>query len=219
MRTPKIEAMQGAITWLNDYINNGKNSKLPSTRAILAQIRPIEFQPLDTSEIDSNAWIAGFTDHDGNFSINIHQRSNNNATRVLLSYRLEINQNYHRADSEGTKASFFAIMSKLAMYLSVNVYSRSRILNEKEFFSFTVVAGNRESRLKLINYLNKFPLMSSKYLDYKDWVYVLELQAANSLTTSYLDKAIKVRTDFNSTRTTYTWDHLKNCYLDIHPTK
>jgi len=104
-------------------------------------------------------------------------------------------------------------MSKLAEYLGVNVYSRSRTVKDKDFFSFTVVSHNRDSRLNLINYFNKFPLLSSKYLDYKDWVYILELQKANSLTTSYLDKALKIRTDYNSTRTTYTWNHLKNCYL------
>jgi hypothetical protein len=56
-------------------------------------------------------------------------------------------------------------------------------------------------------------LISSKYLDFIDWLDILELQNANPLTSSYLDKAIKVRTDFNSTRTTFTWHHLRNCYL------
>lgn len=213
MRTPKIEALQRSITWFNDYITRTQNSQLPSTISVLSQIKTIEFKPLDTSEIDSNSWLAGFTDADGNFSINIHKRTNKNTTRVLLSFRIEVNQNYHRADSDGIKASFFTIMSKLSMYLGVSIYSRSRIKDDKEFFSFTVVSQNKESHSKLIHYFNRFSLLSSKYLDYKDWVYVLELQKANSLTTSYLDKAIKVRTDFNSTRTTYTWNHLKNCYL------
>jgi hypothetical protein len=28
-----------------------------------------------------------------------------------------------------------------------------------------------------------------------------------------LDEAINIRKDFNSTRTTYNWSHLKNCYF------
>lgn len=203
MRTPKIEALERTITWFNNYIINNQNSKLPSTISILSKISTIKFKPLDNSAIESNSWFAGFSDADGNFSINIHQRPNKNSTRVQLSYRLEIKQNYHRADSEGVKASFFTIMSKLAKYLGVNVYSRSRTLNNKEFFSFTIMSHNRNSHLSLISYFNKFPLLSSKFLDYKDWLYVLELQRANPLTTSYLDKAKKIRTDFNSTRTTY----------------
>jgi len=42
----------------------------------------------------------------------------------------------------------------------------------------------------------------------------LGLQKTNSLTISYLEKAINIRKDFNKTRTTFKWDHLKNCYLE-----
>lgn len=55
MRTPKIEAMQRTITWLNNYIQKSKSSKLPSTLNILSKINPIEFKPLDNSEINSNS--------------------------------------------------------------------------------------------------------------------------------------------------------------------
>jgi hypothetical protein len=94
-------------------------------------------------------------------------------------------------------------MSKLAAFLGVNVYSRSRILKDKEYYSFTVISHNKNSLLKIRNYFNQFPLISSKYLDYKDFIYILELQNKNKLTTAYLDEAIKIRKDFNSTRTTY----------------
>ena len=33
------------------------------------------------------------------------------------------------------------------------------------------------------------------------------------MTTAYLNEAIKTKTDFNKTRTRFSWDHLKNCYL------
>jgi len=36
---------------------------------------------------------------------------------------------------------------------------------------------------------------------------------SNSRTTSYLEEAINIRKDFNATRTTYNWNHFKNCYL------
>ena len=102
-------------------------------------------------------------------------------------------------------------MSIIANFLDVNVYSRSRILKDKQYYSFIVMANNKNSLLKITDYFNKFPLLSSKYLDFKDWSYVLELQKANPTTTSYLDKALNIRKDFNNTRTTYSWDHLKNC--------
>ena len=65
----------------------------------------------------------------------------------------------------------------------------------------------------IIPHFNKYPLISSKYLDYLDWLHIFNLQQTHSLTTLYLEEAIKIRKNFNSTRTTYTWDHLNNCYL------
>jgi hypothetical protein len=104
-------------------------------------------------------------------------------------------------------------MSKLANYLSTNVLSRNRTVGDKKFFSFMVTSASRTSLNKTTDYFKKYPLLSSKYLDYKSWLYILELQQSNSMTTTYLDKAINTRTDFNKTRTTFTWDHLKNCYI------
>ena len=117
--------------------------------------------------------------------------------------------------AEGTNISLFPIISKIGLYLGVTVYSRSRLLNDKIFYSFTVMSHNKNSHSKLIAYFEKFPLLSSKFLDYKDWSYILELQKSNKLTTSYLDKAVTIRTDFNSTRSTFKWDHLEFCYLTI----
>ena len=57
MRTPKIEALHRAINWYNS--NKGTN---------------IEPLGLDLSPIDSNAWLAGFSDGDANFSINLTDR-------------------------------------------------------------------------------------------------------------------------------------------------
>lgn len=181
MRTPKIEALKRTIGWINNYILiNNKNEKLllpygrsttlryGSTKLILNNISMLEFKPLDDSPIDSNAWLSGFTDADGNFSINIHKRTNKNSTRVQLYYRLEVNQNYHKLDTEGNKVSFFPIMSKIGLFLGVTVYSRSRVIKDKIYYSFIIVSHNKLSNSKICDYFNKYPLLSSKFLDYKD---------------------------------------------------
>jgi LAGLIDADG endonuclease len=216
MRTPKIEALNRIIDWLNNYIiNNNIKMLLPKTKMILNKIKILENKPLDSSPIDSNAWLSGFTDADGNFSINIHKRTNKNSTRVQLTYRLEINKNYHKLDTEGNKVSFFPIISKIGLYLGVTVYSRARIIKDNIYFSFIVVSHNKLSNCKVCDYFNKYPLLSSKFLDYKDWNKILNLQNLNSLTTSYLEVALTIRNDFNKTRTTFVWDHLhNNIYLD-----
>lgn len=213
MRTPKIEALHRTINWLNNYILSNRLSKLPATKSILQKIKPLEIRPLDNSSIDSNAWLSGFTDADGNFSINIHLRNNKNKTRVQLFYRLEIRQNYHRSDPEENKVSYYKIMSILSEYLGVNVFSRNRIIKDRHYYTYIVMAPNKNSKLKLIEYFNKFPLLSSKYLDYLDWLHIFNLQLSQCLTTLYLEQAIKIRKNFNSTRTTYSWLHLNNCYL------
>jgi hypothetical protein len=168
MRTPKYKAKNRTIDWLNQYIIKSDNSKLPSTISILNKIHNLETKPLDTSPIESNSWFSGFSDADANFSINIHKRSNKNATRVQLYYRLEIKQNYHSTESENNKASFYPLMSKIAMYLDVTLYSRARLIKDKDFHSFIIISQNKNSNSKINNYFEKFPLLSSKYLDYKD---------------------------------------------------
>jgi hypothetical protein len=168
MRTPKCEAKNRAIEWLNLYIEKNTNSKLPSTLNILKQIHPLLRKPIDESPIESNSWLSGFSDADANFSINIHKRSDKNSTRVQLYYRLEIKQNYHITEKDGNKASFFPLMSKLGMYLGVTVHSRSRSVKDKNFHSFTVISQNKISNLKILFYFSKYPLLSSKHLDFKD---------------------------------------------------
>jgi hypothetical protein len=215
MRTPKIEGLKRTIDWINNYIENNQNSKFPSTFSILSKIKPIQWKDLDTSAIDSNPWLAGFSDADANFSINIHKRSNKNLTRVQLYYRLEIRQTYHKLTSEGEKISFFPILSKIANYLGSNILSRNRIIKDKEYFTFIVGANNKSSLLKSIEYFNKFPLLSSKYLDYVAWLNIFVLQQKSSRTTDYLEFALSTRKDFNKSRTSFNWNHLKVSYLNI----
>ena len=217
MRTPKIEALGRTIIWFNKYIQKNQNSKLPSTQSILSQIHPIELKELDTSPIDSNAWLAGLSDCDSNFSIKIHKRKGRNTSpcRVQLYFRLELKQNYHRLAPQGQKVSYFSIMSIMGTYFGVTVNSRTRIKNDKEYYSFYFTASSKISIAKTIEYFDNFPLLSSKYLDYKDWCKIFQLQNANPLTSSYLEIAKNTRKDYNKTRTSYkkNWDHLKDCYL------
>lgn len=215
MRSPKIEALNRTINWLNNYISINQNSQLPSTKLIISKLNKIKLKDKDKSPIDSNPWLSGFSDADANFSINIHKRSNKNLTRVQLFYRLEIRQTYHRLNSEGEEVSFFSIMSKVASYLGSNVLSRCRIKGDKQYFSFIVMAHSKSNLIKITDYFNKYPLLSSKHLDFLSWCYLLEFKKEKTMsgTSSYLDEALNIRKDYNSTRTTYNWDHLKNCYL------
>ena len=107
---------------------------------------------------------------------------------------MEIRHTYNILDNNGEQVSFFAIISKLANYFSTNVLSRKRIVENKEIFSFIVMSASKSSLIKTSDYcLHKYPLLSSKFLDYKSWLYILELKKNKKETISYLDEAINIR--------------------------
>ncbi len=57
-------------------------------------------------------------------------------------------------------------MSEIAAYLNVNLNSRNRLIDEKILSSFILTAQNLNSLDILREYLTRYPLLSSKYLDY-----------------------------------------------------
>jgi len=198
MRTPKIEALHRAIEWYNNY----KATK----------IKPLG---LDLSPIDSNAWLAGFSDGDANFSINLTDRKKKGAItskRVQVFFRIELRQNYHReASVEQGGTSYFKILSDISRYLEVNLYSRSREQKDKIFYSYTVIAHNMQSHLKTIEYFDRYPLYSSKYLAYKDWKYVVEQiqkRAGKPLTSKNILEIQIIKAQFNQKRTIFNFSHL-----------
>jgi hypothetical protein len=198
MRTPKIEALHRAIRWFNEFNNCN-----------------IDCLGLDLSPIDSNAWLAGFTDGDGNFSITLTNRKkkgNITSKRVQAFFRIELRQNYHRDSSvEQGGTSYFTILNKIATYLGVNLYSRTREQKDKVFYAFTVVSHSAASHVKVINYFERFPLYSSKYLAYKDWSHVVELirlRDGKALTKEEISEIEKIKAQFNSKRKLFDFSHL-----------
>lgn len=67
MRTPKIEALHRLIDWLNNKSNS--DIKLPKLE-------------LDNSSLDSNPWLAGFIESDGNFYCGFEMGEDSIAKRV-----------------------------------------------------------------------------------------------------------------------------------------
>ena len=198
MRTPKIEALHRVIKWYNDF--DGIN------------INPLG---LDLSPINNNAWLAGFTDGDGNFSINLTNRKKKSVVttkRIQVFFRIELRQNYHRDVSViqgGT--SYYEILIKIARYLGVNLYSRSRIQKDKIFNSFMVISHNIQSHIKVIDYFNRFPLYSSKYLAYKDWKFVVKSfikREGKTLTSAEIEEIEKIKAQFNKKRVLFDFTHL-----------
>jgi hypothetical protein len=62
--------------------------------------------------------------------------------------------------------SYFNILNKIATFLLCNLLTREQNATSNSYFILT--ASSLESLKVIIDYFNKYPLYSSKYLDYKD---------------------------------------------------
>lgn len=70
-----------------------------------------------------------------------------------------------------------------------------------------------DSNLKLVNYLNEYPLFGSKYLDYSDWKEILNLfNPGFKYTEANIEKVLNLKKGINDNRTRYVWDHLNKFY-------
>jgi len=199
MRTPKIEALHRAICW----INKQDNTTIPCLG-------------LDLSPLDSNSWLAGFTDADGNFSITITDRKKkgNIATkRVQTFFRIEVKQNYSRKVTQDQGGnSYFNILTEITAFFTVNLYTRTRKTDDKVYYAFLAVAHSSRSHEIIRKYFDNFPLYSSKYLAYKDWCLVQDLHRGN-LTKENLDKIKIIKNNFNSKRKVYNFSHLDSLHF------
>ncbi len=105
MRTPKIEALQRLIDWLNARSTDGfKLSKLG----------------LDNSSLDSSAWLASFIESDGNFYCEYKLNSLEIATLVKCYRRVSQKQSYNTTISENNSKLY--IMEKIREFLDVKLF-------------------------------------------------------------------------------------------------
>jgi hypothetical protein len=158
----------------------------------------LEKRGLDRSSFSNNSWLSGFIDADGLFFV----RSN----KLKLSTGFEIVQTIR--DKKGRKKN--EIMNKISEYLKVNL----KLVNKKYckgLDQYLIRFSNLNSNLILIDYLDKYPLFSSKYLNYLDYMQVVDLiknkkHKENSLFINNIKK------NMNNKRTVFVWDHLQKFY-------
>ena len=185
MRTPKVYSLYNLIDWLNRRFEIN-----------------IEKKSIDNSNINSNSWFSGFIDADGHFSV--RTTLNSKYPRVKCKFELsqrQINDN---------KQSNYSFLSIIADFLNTSV-KEIRINKPKPEYRVRTV--NLKGNLILIDYLDKFPLFSSKILNYKDWIKVLNYFKNKEQTKSeFLKEIIKIKSNMNDKRTNFYWDHLQKFY-------
>jgi hypothetical protein len=190
LKTPKIYQLYKLIDWLNKNHNTN-----------------IEKLPLNKYSIISSSWFSGFTDADGSFSVQ-YTKKETGAKKRKITCRLRIEQ---RILDPITNESYYEILNQICLFLSCKLLIKTQKSTNNSYY--TLAATNKISLETLIKYFNKYPLYSSKYLDYKDWEKVAYLILNNE---HYTDEGIKIvefiRRRMNTKRTEFKWDHLKNFY-------
>ena len=179
-RTPKIEQLYKLIDWMN------KTHSMDITKL-----------PVNESPILNDSWLSGFIDADGNFYIR------NSLKQIICKFSLEQRMIYPK-----TNENYNLILNKICVALNVKL--QSRIRDNKKISYYIIRVENRLSCLSLIEYLDKYPLLSSKYLDYKNWKSALNIIISKRYKTDQDRKDIyNYKNTMNDKRIDFNWDHLK----------
>ena len=185
MKTNKIFALHRLIDWYNQY--KGTN---------------LEKKGLNTEPITSNAWLSGFIESDGHFSL----RSTESGKYPKIECKFELCQ---RQKDHNNKDNLF-YLNEIAINFESVVKS---IRNDSNNPQYRIRTTSLKANLAVFNYLTKYPLFGTKFLDFKDWVKVVKLFEKGSFDHKLnMDYVKQIKSNMNDKRTVFVWDHLQNFY-------
>lgn len=195
----KIHQFYSLIDWMNN--NHGT---------------AIEKLPLKVGSIPEDGWLAGFIDADGSFSIQLTKKEtgalllaptaslNNKKRKITCRLRLE-----QRMVDPVSNQSYFNVLTEIANFLNCNLLTRKQSSTGNEYY--TLCASSRNSLQIILDYFERFPLYSSKFLDYNDWAKAAGLMLVGQ---HYTEEGIieinNLKSNMNLKRTYFDWEHLNN---------
>lgn len=183
-RTNKINSQNKLI----DYINIKYNSNL------------LKFS-IDSSSLLNNAWLSGFIDADGSFYLRSTEKGK-------YPYKIECKFEFEQSKNNlNTNLDLLTTLANLQL-TSIKI-TKINTKNPKYRIRTTSLAGNKI----LINYLDNYPLFSSKYLDYLNWKEgVILIEKKEHKLNEGKDKIKLLKLSINEKRTHFTWNHLQSLY-------
>ena len=125
MRTPKIAALDRLITFFHLYH---------------PLLHVDNLKPLDTSPLDSNAWLSGMWDADGGFLITISKNDSRTVGyRVKISAKMELAREYkYDTNNILSSASNYSILRTIADYFKIRtVQETSHTKNGKVYPAYS----------------------------------------------------------------------------------
>jgi len=106
-----------------------------------------------------------------------------------------------------TLESYQTILNQICLFLNVKLAIRDRSNHTNPIYIIGV--ENQASVRILINYLNKYPLLSSKRLDFEDWEKSFSLILEKKhLTEEGREIILAAKNSMNDKRTYFNWDYL-----------
>jgi hypothetical protein len=252
MKTPKVLALYRLIDWVNDLepltcaaspgpYRRGESECLAGGRkvrraawgsglAVTAQ--EIPKLPINSEPFSQNAWLSGFIEAEGHFSIRTSSSSNRSRVAHRVECKFELVQALVEANSDpksrfpesltrlgGPRSAFSGsaqadacsnrhFMSEIADFFKcsfkeIRASSPQYIIRSQNVLSNTLIEG----------YLTTFPLFGKKRLDYLDWLKVFACFKSGRVKHNEVIKGARlIKEGMNDRRTEFVWDHLQNFY-------
>lgn len=186
MKTPKIHALYKLI----DYLNHNCDCNFDKL-------------PLNDETFSNSTWLAGFIDADGHFSI---RYSESKKYPVKIECKFEIEQR----QIDISKVNMFPFMQNLANFL-LSTVKETKI--NTSFPKYRIRTLNLRANYNLIEYLTRYPLFSTKHLDFLTWKEVVNMfDQGLHKTVSGREKIKELKNTINEKRTIFKWDHLQNFF-------
>ena len=147
LRTPKINKFNELIVWLNERYHYNIQTYSP-----------------DTSDLNSNGWLAGFIDADGGFKIRYTEKRIDELTKkVLVKGRIEVRfalEQRQNLDSLNDNDSYKSILLKIQSFFGITTDLRISKHNLDKTYWIVEVTSLDKLNL-LIQYLNNYPLLTT----------------------------------------------------------
>ena len=139
-------------------------------------------------------WVQGFIDGEGSFQCDITEGKSNGNTYTTISPSLQIKQNNHDV---AVLAAIKAFFGKGYLKPKYNTTSLEEVL---KLSRTTTILWIRQSDI-VINFIDNYPLFTTKRLDYFDWKEIISLKDSKAYTTEEgLNKIKQLKLGMNSGR-------------------
>lgn len=163
----------------------------------------------DTTCLLTNGWLAGFIDADGGFKIRwTKQKKHPHTHKILTKHRISVSFVLEQTKTHAkTGESFAPIMQKICTAFQVPLMERH---HHGQLYWCVELSGVKKLR-RLIMYLERFPLLSAKRLDYEDWKQAY-VHICNGKHLTEEGKAFiwGLKHGMNRQRHMFCWKHLKS---------